>query len=184
MLILINKLVPRPVLSLRTGGVVAYAGDIIINPNYLKVEGIYCTDRFNKSVKILLTQDIREIITKGLIVDDYEVLTDTDDLIRLEEIMKLDFELIGKPVITDKKRRLGKVADFSLDNTSFYVQKLYIAQSLIRQLGGSLSVDRSEVIEVTDKKIIIKDPQKPLRERMKATLLNTNSAPEAPRVQA
>lgn len=184
MLILVNKLAHRPVLSLRTGGVVAYAEDIIMNPNNLKVEGLYCEDRFNKELKVLLTQDIREIISKGLIVDDYEVLAEQEELIRLQDVIDLQFELIGKTVITNKKRRLGKVADFSLDNTSFYVQKLYVSQSMLRKLGGSLSIDRSEIIEVTDKKIVVKDPLKPLRERFKNTLLNTSGNQETSRAQA
>lgn len=158
MLILRDKLLGRQVLSLRTGGQVAVTTQPIINPNNLKIVGLYCNDRFSKQEKVLLSQDIREFLPKGLVVDDHEVLSDPEDLVRLKKTLEINFELTGKPVHTDKRKRLGKVSDYALDGGSLYIQKLYVSQSLIKKLGGSLSVDREQIVEVTDKKIVVKDP--------------------------
>lgn len=146
-------------MSLRTGGQIAVAEQPIINPNNLKVEGFYCTDRFDNSQLILMSQDIRERIKQGYIVNDHEVLVEPSELVRLMPIMELQFELIGKPVYTVNKQKLGKVNDYAVDDMSMYVQKLYVGQNLLKSFaGGNLSVDRNQIIEVTDRKIIVNDP--------------------------
>lgn len=161
MLLLSTSLLNQPVLSLRTGGEIAITREFIINPNNLKVEGFYCDDRFDKSRLILLNQDIRDFIKQGFVVDDHEVLVKPEELVRLQDILKLQFSLNGKSVVTVSKQRLGKVTDFAVDDATLYVQKVYVGQSLLKSLGGgTLSVDRSQITEITDRKIVILDPLK------------------------
>lgn len=166
MLELSTRLFNQPVMSLRTGGQVATAIEPIINPKNLKIEGFYCEDRFEQAQLILLAQDIREHIDRGFIVNDHEVLARPDELIRLESVLKLNFVLIGKPVVTVTKQRLGKVTDYAVDDAALYVQKLYVTQGLIKTItGGNLSIDRSQIVEITNRKIIVSDPLKGVKER-------------------
>lgn len=147
-------------MSLRTGGKVAMTTDAIINPNNLKIEGFYCQDLFDKKQRlILLAQDIRDVIAGGLVVNDHEVLTQPGELIRLKDVLEIGFQLIGKPVFTENKKRIGKVMDYAADKDSLYIQKIYVSQSLLKNLsGGNLSVDRGQIVEITNRKIVIKDP--------------------------
>jgi uncharacterized protein YrrD len=163
MLILKNKLVNRPVLSLRSGARVATTTALIINPDNLKVEGLYCQDNTEKKLKILLVQDIRDLMGRGLVVNDYEVLADPEDLVRLKSVLEIGFELIGKPIQTENKKKLGKVVDYAVDSGALYVQKIYASPSLLKKISGTLSIDRSQIIEVTNKKIIVKDPLQPVK---------------------
>lgn len=147
-----------PVMSLRTGGKVAQATTPILNPNNLKIEGWYCADIFSKQQLVLLSQDIRDFVPQGIAVDDHESLSDPDELIRLKRTLELQFELIGKTVITNHKRRLGKVNDYAVDTDTMKVQKIYVARPVFKSLrDGQLSIDRSQIIEITDRKIIIRD---------------------------
>jgi sporulation protein YlmC with PRC-barrel domain len=158
MLQLSEALLNRPVMSLRTGQPVATVTKPIINPNNLKIEGFYCTDRFEKGELILLYQDIRDIIAQGFVVDDHDVLTAPDELVRLKEILDIDFTLIGKPVVTTSKEHVGKVSDFATELETMYIQKLYVTRSMLKSLSsGNLGVDRSQINEITDKKIIINE---------------------------
>ena len=158
MLQLSASIVNRPVLSLRTGQPVATVTKPIFNPNNLKIEGFYCNDAFSKSELILLYQDIREVIKDGFVVNDHDVLVEPDDLIRLKDILEVGFELLGKQVVTISKDKIGKVNDYAADTETMFVQKLYVSQSILRSLtGGSLSVDRNQINEITNKKIIIND---------------------------
>lgn len=142
----------------------------IINPNNLKIEGFYCEDRFEKRPLILLTQDIRDTLPQGYVVNDYEVLAEPAELVRLQDIMQLDFQLIGKQVVTTSKQKIGKVSDFAAETTTFYIQKLYITQSILKSLGGGqLSVDRSQITEITNKKIIIQEILKGQKAPLTAT---------------
>lgn len=158
MLQLAKSLSNIPIVSLRTGGVIATASRPIINPNNLKIEGWYCQDKFSKESLVLLGQDVRDIIAQGLVVNDHEVLSDPEEIIRLHDIFRINFELLGKSVITENKRRIGKVNDFATEITSLYIKKLYVSQPVYKSLsGGQLSVDRTQVVEVTNKRIIIRD---------------------------
>ena len=159
MLQLSGKLINRPILSLRTGTVIATATEPIINPNNLKIEGFYCVDRFDKKKQLaLLYQDVREIIPQGIVVNDHEVLTEQSELLRLKELIELHFVLLGKSVVTESKTKVGKVNDFATEVETLFIQKLYVGQPLRKTLvGGSLSVDRSQIVEITNRRIIIND---------------------------
>lgn len=160
MLQLSNTLINQPVLSLRTGTAIATAVAPIINPNNLKIEGFYCDDHFEKQRLVLLYQDIRDVIAQGFVVNDHDVLSAPDELVRLRDVLKLNFELIGKPVETVDKQKVGKVSDYATEISTMYIQKLYVSQSLLRNFaGGSLSVDRTQINEITSKRIIINDLQ-------------------------
>lgn len=158
MLQLSANLLNKPVLSLRTGGQVATVTTPLINPDNLKIEGFYCTDRFSKNKLILLYQDIRDILANGYVVDDHDVLVEPEELIRLKKIIKMDFQLPGKTIITVDKQRVGKVSDYATETTTMFVQKIYASQSIMKSLtGGSLSIDRTQIHEITPRKIIINE---------------------------
>lgn len=175
MQVLSNNLIERPVMSLRTGGKVATTTRAVINPNNLRVEGFHCQDTVDKKLQlILLSIDIRDIVPQGIVVNDHSVLSEPGDLVRLKETLQINFELIGKPVFTDNKSRIGKVSDFAVDLSSLYIQKIYVAQSVIKSFaGGNLSVDRSQIVEITNKKIVIQDP-------LQATRLGSPSISTSP----
>ena len=158
MLQLSNALLNVPVLSLRTGSPVATALEPIINPKNFKIEGFYCEDIFDKQELILLYQDIRDILPNGFVVDDHEILAEPDELVRLKDVLDMRYVLIGKPIETVSKDKVGKVSDYAVETTTMYIQKIYAHQSLLKSLtGGTLSIDRNQIIEVTDKKIVINE---------------------------
>lgn len=170
MLQLSGSLLNRPVLSLRTGGVVATTTGAIINPNNLKIEGFYCADAFDrKKTVILLYQDIRDIIAQGFVVNDHDVLSEPAELVRLKDTMQIRFELLGKPVVTVSKDKLGKISDYAADTATMYVQKLYVSQSLFKNFtGGNLGIDRTQIVEITDRKIVVQDVAQPVPAGAKA----------------
>ncbi len=159
MLKLSETLFNQPVMSLRTGQAIGKTTGLLINPDNLKIEGFYCEDKFSKDELLLLYQDIRDVIPQGFIVNDHDVLMQPRDLVRLKDIIELDFQLLGKPVVTLNKNRLGKVIDFATEIETMYVQKIYVSQGLLKGItGGSLGIDRNQINEITDKKIIVNDP--------------------------
>ncbi len=147
------------VLSLRSGGPIGQIVGPIINPNNLYIEGWYVEDNRSKQVLILLSNDIRDVIRQGFAVDDHEVLTEASDLVRLKKIIKMDFNLIGLRVNSEGGTKYGKVNDYAFETNNMFIQKIYSSQSLVKNLSsGSLSIDRSQIIEVTNRRIVIEDP--------------------------
>jgi len=158
MLQLSTSLLNKSVLSLRTGTSIATIVQPIINPNNLKVEGFYCLDRFDRQELILLYQDIRDILPQGYVVNDHDVLTEPEELVRLKKVLELNFELIGKQVVTTSKQKVGKVSDYATEMETMFIQKIYVAQSVLKSFtGGSLSVDRTQINEITPSRVIIND---------------------------
>lgn len=166
MLQLSGAFINRPVMSLRNGAQVATILSPLINPNNLKIEGFYCQDRLRKQRLVLLTQDIRDVISQGIVINDHDVLSEVGELIRLRKVMEIDLQLMGMPVYTVNKHKIGKINDYAADTQTMYIQKLYVAQPLLKSLsGGQLSVDRNQIIEITSRKIIIQEPLQPTRAR-------------------
>jgi len=148
----------RQVLSLRTSTPIADIVGPIINQDNLKIEGFYCGDYSNKAPRVLLYQDIRDMLPQGIVVNDYDALTDPSELVRLQKILERNFSLIGKPVETVGGEKVGKVSDYAFETTTMYIQKLYVSRSIFKNLtAGSLSVDRTQIQEITSKKVIIND---------------------------
>lgn len=152
----------KPVMSLRTGGPVGVVTNLIVNPSNLKIEGWYVEGQGLSGKKVLLSQDIRDILPQGFVVDDKDVLSDVSDLIRLKSVIDLGFALLGKVVDSDSKRRIGKVSDFAFEKDVFFIQKLYINQSLIRSIsGGGAIIDRTQIVEINNKRIVVREATVP-----------------------
>lgn len=158
MLILGQQLIGKNIMSMRIGRAIAVTTDVIINPNNLKIEGWHAYEPGTKKSAILLSQDVRGFVNQDFVVDDLDALTDPKELVRLKSLLNLKFELIGKVVITDGRRRVGKVIDYALEDETLYVQKLHVGQSILKSFsGGQVIIDRSQIIEITDKKIKISE---------------------------
>lgn len=159
MLRLSNNYTNRSILSLRTGGLIGVASMPIINPDNLKVEGWYAQNHFEKGDFILPAREIRDFIAKGLVVDDHDALTHPDDMVRMKSVIDIRFDLIGKSVVSENRKRLGKIADYAVDESSYYIQKLYVTPSLLKGITNEqFIIDRSQIVEITNKKIVVQDP--------------------------
>lgn len=160
-----------PVMSLRSSGRVATALRPIINPNNLQIEGWRCEDTFSKNELILLKQDVRDFVPQGIAIDDHDVLSEPEELIRLREVLELDFEIVGKQVVTNHRRRLGKVNDYALDPLTMKVQKLYISRPVYKSLSdGQITIDRSQIIEITSSKVVVRDADVKQDEKIPAAM--------------
>lgn len=159
MLTLEKQLEGKNILSLRIGRPVGMALEPIINPNNLKIEGWHAIEASNKEPRIMLSQDVRDILPQGFVVNDHDALTAENELIRLKELLAQKFTLAGKTVVSDRRKKLGKVSDFAFDKNAMFVQKIYVSQSIVKSFsGGTLIIDRSQIIEITNKKITVKEP--------------------------
>lgn len=175
MLKLSNTFLNVQVMSLRTGGPIGMASSMIINPNNLKIEGWYIQDRFSGKRLVLVSSEIRDIAPQGIIINDHEVLAEADELVRLKPIMDIGFELIGKQVISQGGKKYGKVTDFAVETDSLLIKKVYAGQSIIKSFsGGNTSIDRTQIVEVTNSQIIIEDASIKAGEAVAATNPATN----------
>lgn len=158
MLLTNNRLTSIPVLSLQTGTQLGQTTQPIIDPRQLQVVALYCAGPHVDNKAVLHTSDIREVSTMGFIVDGADSLMAIDGLVRLQEVINYRFELLGKKVYDTHKRKLGRVEGYSIDSESFFIMKIHVQQPLFKNFltGGMLIIDRTQIIEVNDKRIVVK----------------------------
>lgn len=159
MLVSVDKLLSSPVLSLHTAGRIANIVDLIISPHDLSVAA-FILDVLDPEIDtdLLRPIDIREFSPIGVIVDSADVFTKAGEVVKLDEIINLQFSLSGLKVVTKSGKKLGAVANFTIDTDNFKVHQLSVRRQLFRNfIGEELLVSHSQVIKVTDSQITVKD---------------------------
>lgn len=153
MLINFSALKNIPIGSVRSSGRIGVVTDLVINPNNLHVDAFKCRVIRGKE-QLLSPLDIRDFSPMGIVINDHENLLDIEDAVRLQPILKINFDLINKAAFEGKKR-IGKVESFAINSDNLFIQKIYIRPGLIARVSNDqLTYDRSTIKEVTDTKII------------------------------
>lgn len=158
MLILGSKLLNTPIMSLQTGGQLAKTEKPVIDPANLKVVAYEIEGPLlDKRPALLRTADIREYGHLGMIIDSNDEIIEVSDVIKLETLYNLHFNLVGMSVIDEQKRKLGKVEDYTLETDSYVIQQLSIKRGLLKSLTDTgLLIHRSQIVEINDNGIIVK----------------------------
>lgn len=172
MLLPIKRLLDAPIMSLQTGAELARTTSPIVDPRKMTIVAFYVEGKLlEASPSVLHVIDIRELSDIGMIIDDSDKLMSTDGLVRLQEIIDYDFELIGVQVVDEQNHKHGKVSDYAIDPESYTIQQIYTEQSLIKSLSNvSNVIHRSQIISVTNERIVVKSPTVPAEEVEAANL--------------
>lgn len=160
MLIYGSRLIGCPVLSLHTGTPIGWVDGIVIDPNDLKIVAFRLRDiQADEEVgEYLEMRDIREFSRIGIIIDSADVLADPEDVIKLGEILKLNFMILDMKVVTKKNAKLGRVIDYTVNSDDWEIQQIVVKRPLLKSLNDSeLLISRKRIDEVTDYKIVVKD---------------------------
>lgn len=157
-------------MGLQTGAKLAQTADALIDPANLKivayeVEGPLLAEH----PSILRIADVREMGSVGMIIDSSDEFVGEDDVIKIKQLRDLHFSLIGMSVIDQKKHRLGKIEDYSLDSESFIIQQLHVKRGGLKSLTDtSLLIHRSQITEINDSHIVVRTTAKKVEPVMQA----------------
>ena len=120
----------------------------------------------NASNCILDANSIREYSHLGIIIDSIEELVSTDDVIKIKKILDLNFNLIGLKVETKKGTKLGHVSDFTVTPEDFLIKQIIVKRPTLKAfIDPELTIPRTEIVEITDYKIIVRDEEKTIKAR-------------------
>ncbi len=157
MYILANQITDLPVMSLQTGQPIAVIERPVINAANLEVKALLCKMKRRKQ-GVILMRDVRQFANDCIIVDSFDEIEEAEEIVRLQEVMKRNFNPIDKLVVSESNHRLGRVEDYTINLKTFMVQKLYVHQSLVKSiLFNNLVIDRTQIIDVTDRQFTVKD---------------------------
>lgn len=153
-----SRLNDVPVMGLQTGTELARTTRPIIDPATLEIPAYEVSGpQLDVHPSLLRVIDVREFSDIGLIVDSSDEFIAIDDVIVLEKIYNLHFVLIGMTVIDERKHKLGKVTDFTLESNSFVIEQLNVRRPLFKSLGDTeLLIHRTQIVEITNDHIVVK----------------------------
>lgn len=157
MILLGSTLTNIPVMGIQTGGELARTDSPIIDPAHLTVIAYtlhgHITDHKDP---LLSVADIREISDIGIIVDSSDEFIEPDDVIKVRDVYEQKFHLVGTAVTNERREKLGKVIDFTMDTGGFVVQQLTVKRPLFHSLNDTeLLIHRSQIIEINNDAIVV-----------------------------
>jgi sporulation protein YlmC with PRC-barrel domain len=157
MLLAGSRLIDTPVLGLQTGSELARTTQPIIDPAKLEIIAYELSGPLlDMHPSLLRIADVREFSDIGIIVDSSDEFVMPDDIIKLGEIYKLHFDIVGMRVIDEKRRKLGKVSAYTIDTTGFLIQQLSVKRPLLKSLNDTeLLIHRSQITEINDDAIVV-----------------------------
>lgn len=158
MLLLGSRLLNFPIMGLQTGSELARTVQPVIDPASLSIIAYTVSSPLLDGTvpAFLRIADARELSDIGLIVDSVDEFVRLGDVIHLDEIYSLHFSVVGMKVVDEKRRKLGKVYDFTIDVGDFSIQQLSIKRPFVQRLSDpELLVHRSQIIEITAEAIVV-----------------------------
>lgn len=169
MYMLASQIQGAPILSIRNGYAIAQAGDMLIDADKLMVAALYCVSgNWRKNNHVLLLRDIREYSRAGIIIDSLEDIEDIGEIVRLSSLVDHNYQVLGKPVVTENGTKLGKAEDFTIDTVTNEIQKLYVKPSLLKNLMvNNLVIDRAHFVRAEEKQIIVSDASLDITQKLK-----------------
>ena len=172
MYLLATKMLGQPVISLQTGQTVAALTSPVVKMESLELAALGCKSEGQRSSQVLMPRDIRQFAREGVIVDSKDDLSEPEDIVRLKPDLKRDFNPIGCQVVNESGHKLGRVSDYTVNISTFMIQKLYVHQPLMKSLlYSNLVIDRNQIAETAPKQITVRDAT------VKDALLGAKAAP-------
>ena len=167
MLITNSHLIGTPILSVQAGGEIGHIESSIVDPDSLKIIAFTINSPIiSSSANILDISSVREYSSYGVVIDDIDELVTSDDVVKIQKVLALNFSLLNLKVETKKGSKLGRVIDFTVTDNDFTLQQVIVKRPLIKSfIDPELTISRKEIIEITDYKIIVKDEEKVLKNR-------------------
>jgi sporulation protein YlmC with PRC-barrel domain len=156
-------------MSLQTGKELAVTGAPVIDPKNLKLLA-YTVDgpHLDHNPSFLRVNDIREIGQLGFIVDSSDEFVILDDIINDKKLYEDIFEILGKKVVDDTKKKLGKVESYIIDMDDFVIKQLLVKKPFLKSFNDDeFLISRSQIVEINDDMIIVRSTRTKLKEETK-----------------
>lgn len=183
MLVQGSRFTQLPVMSLQTGSKIGHTLRPIIEPRTLTIEAFEIESSLRQEKSLyLLVDDIREYGRMGFIVDSIDEIVTSNDVIRLEELLEDNFTLDNLTVEDELGKKLGKINGYTVESNSFVIQQLQVRRGFLQGINDTgFLINRTQVVEITHKKIIVKSTLKKIKqEKEVAPLEYVNPFRQAP----
>jgi uncharacterized protein YrrD len=133
-------------------GKVGELGDVIIDPENGKLLGFKIKKTLINPIQVVSISDIMALDPRVVIINSEESIIAPEEIIRISEVLKKKYKIIGAKATTESKSNLGKVEDVVIDSETSSIVRFYL-KGLVR----SRILPTEYVIEIKPKQIIFSD---------------------------
>lgn len=141
------KVIGNPIVDLRSQLKLGKISDIVLDNENFKVAAfaIHEGGIFSKNFKVVLGEEVVQILKDGLIINDESEIISVNDVARIEALVNKKSYGINQEVVTKSGKKIGKVYDFFVDSatlsiTKFCVKNIFsdrlISPRLIKEFDG------------------------------------------------
>ena len=127
MIIKYSQVIHSPVVEMKSQTNLGVASDLVIQKSDLTVKAVIIRCGFLKSLtRVAAASDIVEINSGSVILNDDNSLTTVSEALRIKEAVQAKMHGVGQYVRTKSGKTLGRVHDYTIDNATTTIQKLYV----------------------------------------------------------
>lgn len=145
---------------------IAFVRDLVIDPENGKVVGFLLSPGRNHVISPV------DVVAWGdsLKVHNHDVIVESGDILRVQEILGRRAPVFGAKVVTEKGKNLGRVVDMAIDTSDFSLTKIYVAKLFLGILKLSTRlISARNIIEIKGNKVIVKDDEEKVEEEVAVT---------------
>lgn len=171
-----SQIKSAPILSLHAGSSIGNLGDPIILPTMLQIAGFFVESKsLNKKTQhVLQANAIRELSPRGIVINSIDDISPASDLLRMQEIIDMNFDLLACQVRTQSGTKIGSVTNFIMDGF-LMIRQLVVKQTFLKSFSeGALYIPRSAILEIKGNIIIVEDGTKKIAKTKLPAKLDPN----------
>lgn len=167
MLIPSERLIGVPVLSIHMGAPIARTVMPVINPDNLQIVAFLVdgpeTGR-GEIGDILDVKSIREFSPIGMVINSADDFILREEAVRLAKVLEINFQLMGKKVVTKRGSKLGKVIDYLVEPESMRITHIIVRRPALKAiLDPELMIGFSQIAKVTDTEVVVKNEEEKVK---------------------
>jgi len=128
--------------------------DVVMDPERGKIIALIVDANQNKVITPYDILSFGDVIR----IQGREVIIDASDVIRIEEVQKINTPIYNNRVETQEGEYLGRVVDFSVEPEGLNLQKLFVAKGFLGIVRHSARIiPAKKIVEVLPEKIVVEN---------------------------
>ena len=152
MIVKYSQIIHSPVLELKGQTRLGVAADLVIQKSDLSVKAaVVKNGLLNVNTKVATSADIVELNSGSVIVRDDNSLASLAEAERIREAIADKMHGVGQRVRTKSGKNIGKVYDYTIDNSTCAIQKIYVKSLLDDRIISVSSITKFEGKQITVK---------------------------------
>lgn len=141
--------------------------DIIVNRYEKRVEGFVVSPKGFFKKDIILPIKAVKSIADMILFESVDKIVSDEELNKIEKILKENYTIINKKVITNKGKVLGRVNDVIFDDNTGKLEALILSDGIVSDLNyGRKRVNLNIYYSMDEEKIIIKNYDRYIEESL------------------